>query len=328
MKKLLCIPILTFALFFSCNSEDDDDVLQNINYRQEMKDFVSVISNYAKEKSAGFIIIPQNGQELITKNGEAEGIPEMNYLNVIDGTGREDLFYGYDEDNVETSDLETAYMCAYLDICIEKNKKVLVTDYCSSHSKMDSSYILNHNKGYISFAAPERELNVIPDYPADPFNNNTIDITGLNQAENFLYLLNTENFNTKEDYLNALSATSYDILIIDCFYNDEVLTKEDVQALRQKNNGGSRLVISYMSIGEAEDYRYYWKEEWFDNFPDWIVNKNPDWPDNYIVKYWEQDWQYIIYGNESAYLDMIIESGFDGVYLDIIDAFEFFEMFY
>ena len=36
-------------------------------------------------------------------------------------------------------------------------------------------------------------------------------------------------------------------------------------------------------------------------------------------------WQNIIYGNESSYLTKISDAGFDGVYLDIIDAFEYYE---
>ena len=43
------------------------------------------------------------------------------------------------------------------------------------------------------------------------------------------------------------------------------------------------------------------------------------------MEYWNTDWQVMIYGSDSAYLDMIIAAGFDGVYLDIIDAYEFFE---
>lgn len=30
-------------------------------------------------------------------------------------------------------------------------------------------------------------------------------------------------------------------------------------------------------------------------------------------------------GGEGAYLDRIMEAGFDGVYLDIVDAFEYYE---
>jgi len=43
------------------------------------------------------------------------------------------------------------------------------------------------------------------------------------------------------------------------------------------------------------------------------------------VKYWNQEWQGIIYKNYDSYLDKITAAGFDGVYLDIIDAFEYFE---
>ena len=53
--------------------------------------------------------------------------------------------------------------------------------------------------------------------------------------------------------------------------------------------------------------------------------ENPDWEGNFKVKYWIEDWQKIIYGNEDSYLDKILEAHFDGVYLDIIDAFEYYE---
>lgn len=36
-------------------------------------------------------------------------------------------------------------------------------------------------------------------------------------------------------------------------------------------------------------------------------------------------WQTIIYGQEDSYVARIVGAGFDGIYLDIIDAFEFFE---
>ena len=80
-----------------------------------------------------------------------------------------------------------------------------------------------------------------------------------------------------------------------------------------------------MSIGEAEDYRYYWESDWDNNPPEWIAFENADWPGNYVVKYWNKDWQNIIFGNKNSYLKKILDAGFDGVYLDIIDAFEYFE---
>ena len=48
---------------------------------------------------------------------------------------------------------------------------------------------------------------------------------------------------------------------------------------------------------------------------------NPDWEGNYKVRYWDKQWQTIIL----EYVDQILEQGFDGVYMDIIDAFEFYD---
>ncbi|NOX86519.1 MAG: hypothetical protein GXO86_11260, partial [Chlorobi bacterium] len=83
--------------------------------------------------------------------------------------------------------------------------------------------------------------------------------------------------------------------------------------------------VCYMSIGEAEDYRYYWQPDWKPGNPSWLDKENPDWEGNYKVKYWDKGWQGIIFGNDGSYLKKILDAGFDGVYLDIIDAFEYFE---
>ena len=44
-----------------------------------------------------------------------------------------------------------------------------------------------------------------------------------------------------------------------------------------------------------------------------------------IVKYWDPEWQKIIYGNDASYAKKLIDAGFNGAYLDIIDAFSYFE---
>ncbi len=49
--------------------------------------------------------------------------------------------------------------------------------------------------------------------------------------------------------------------------------------------------------------------------------ENPNWPGNYKVRYWDPEWQAIIF----EYEDKILNAGFDGVYLNIIDAFEYWE---
>jgi cysteinyl-tRNA synthetase len=87
--------------------------------------------------------------------------------------------------------------------------------------------------------------------------------------------------------------------------------------------------IAYISIGEAESYRFYWEKLWVDKTddnqltseaPKWLGHTNPDWQENYKVRYWDPDWRDNIL---KPYLNKIIEQGFKGVYLDIIDGFEY-----
>jgi len=308
-------------LLFSCERNDD-----NVDYKQEMREFVIGISEYSKSVHPGFIIIPQNGIELVSTNGDEDGQPHSDYLGAIDGNGQEDLYYGYDKDDRATSTRNISYLKSFLNISINSGKTILVTDYCSTHSKMDDSYNQNHSNGFVSFAADQRELDNIPPYPNPIYSGNNNQVSTLSQIRNFLYLINPEKFGTKTDFINGITSTNFDLLIMDLFFNDgTVFTSSEIDQLRSKANGGSRLVVSYMSIGEAEDYRFYWQENWRVNKPSWMDKENPDWEGNFKVKYWIEDWQKIIYGNEDSYLDKILDANFDGVYLDIIDAFEYYE---
>ena len=113
------------------------------------------------------------------------------------------------------------------------------------------------------------------------------------------------------------SAKNYDVIIMDLFYNGEELSSSEALSLKVKANGGTRLIIAYMSIGEAEDYRFYWQTVWETNPPSWLAEENPEWAGNYKVRYWMNDWQNIIYGNDGSYVRKIVDTGFDGVYLDV-----------
>ena len=326
IRSFFVVIVMFFVIsfmFISCGGDDEDG---NSNYKKAMRIFVQDISSYAKSINSNFIIIPQNGHELVSDNGDTDGNPEMDYINAIDALGQEDLFYGYDDDNEATPAGENAYLTALLDKAKNSGKVILVTDYCWTASKMDDSYRRNVAKGYISYAAESRELEVISEYPAQPNNVNINVITNISQVKNFLYLINPDDFSSKADYIAAVQATNFDLLIMDCFFDTDVsFTASEVNQLKQKANGGSRLVVSYMSIGEAEDYRYYWKDSWRSDPPDWLAEENNEWPGNYKVKYWNSQWQDIIYGNNNSYLKKVLDAGFDGVYLDIIEAFEYFE---
>jgi cysteinyl-tRNA synthetase, unknown class len=122
------------------------------------------------------------------------------------------------------------------------------------------------------------------------------------------------------------------------------LTVAEVDHLKIRPDGGRRLVISYLSIGEAEEYRYYWNRNWTkracdevqsaaspgnaataDGDPSWLHCENKDWRGNFIVRFWQPDWQRLIFGGPESYLDRIIAAGFDGVSLDRVDVYNFWE---
>lgn len=326
MKRKIYL-LAGLILLLSCSDDDESTPNDGLDFKQEMRDFVISISQYAKAENPNFVIIPQNGHELVSSNGDTDGTADMNYNNAINACGQEDLFYGYDDDDVVTGAEDNDYLTSLLDIAKSAGNVILVTDYCYTHAKMDDSYARNNAKGYISFAADDRELSQIPDYPTTIYNENSDVITSISDVKNFLYLINPQNYTTKADFISAITATNYDLLIMDYFFGDDNLefTKAEVQQLKQKANGGIRLLISYMSIGEAEDYRYYWDSSWSVGSPEWIVAENPEWEGNYKVQYWNKEWQDIIFGSDNSYLDKIINAGFDGVYLDIIEGFEYFE---
>ncbi len=139
------------------------------------------------------------------------------------------------------------------------------------------------------------------------------------EIDNFIYQL--QNFTVEE-----LAEAPADLAIIDYSFDGtsaKELTKDQVSQIQTSSY--KKKVISYMSIGEAEDYRYYWNESWYTNPPEWLDAENPEWEGNYKVKYWYPEWQRIIFGTNNSYLDKIIAAGFDGVYLDIIDAYQYYE---
>jgi cysteinyl-tRNA synthetase len=292
-----------------------------VDYRYEMRQFVQGLSAYMKNQSPGFAIIPQNGEDIAIQ----DGVVFQEYMNAIDGIGREDLLYGYYEDNAATLTDDREFMLSSMDIYLEYGKSVLVIDYCSSAEKVQDSFDTNWDYGFISFAADERNLNSIPDLPQPIFHENDRDVLQLSDAENYLYIINPESYSSKSEFLSAIAGTNYDLIIVDLFWGDSLLTAEDVSRIKVKSNGAGRLVVCYMSIGEAEDYRYYWQDDWYSEPPAWLGGENPNWEGNYKVNYWDPEWQQIIYGNDSSYAKNVLNAGFDGVYLDLIDAFEYYE---
>jgi len=131
--------------------------------------------------------------------------------------------------------------------------------------------------------------------------------------------------------IDELDATEYDMLVVEPGhnfsewpYNTNYITSN----LKTKPNGDARLLLAYIDIGEAEDYRDYWQTSWVkptattSGSPDFLVTIDPNgWSGNYPVAYWDTIWQNIWIGN-GGIIEELVNFGFDGVYLDWVEAYD------
>jgi cysteinyl-tRNA synthetase len=133
--------------------------------------------------------------------------------------------------------------------------------------------------------------------------------------------------------VQLLAAKKHDMLVIDSTADgtdDTRFTQEEVAEIK----GEREVLASYISIGEAADFRDYWDKDWTttgkatgkltDEAPDWLGPVNPDWPESRKVRYWDDEWQAIMFNDEgTGDFDKIVDAGFDAAYLDIVDAYYF-----
>ena len=149
--------------------------------------------------------------------------------------------------------------------------------------------------------------------------------------------------------VGEIAASPFDLVVID-YSRDGTesgrFSAGDLAAMKAMPGGGVRLVLAYLSIGEAEDYRYYWSKDWVEPAPlrwpkdgvppvdapetvrvprliapGWLGRENERWKGNYHVRFWYDAWQELIMHDSDSYLSRIIAAGFDGVYLDRVDVY-------
>lgn len=158
--------------------------------------------------------------------------------------------------------------------------------------------------------------------------------TGTVSVDNWGYQLQGSNGGPQD--ADLLASATHDLLVIDSsrdgsnagrFLIDEVSRMKD-------GMGGRSVLVSYISIGEASDFRDYWRKEWTIHgeardvltakAPDWLGPVNPDWPESRKVRFWDEEWQNTMFNDrKTGDVDTIVKSGFDAAYLDIVDAYYF-----
>ncbi len=144
---------------------------------------------------------------------------------------------------------------------------------------------------------------------------------GLNNVSHWFYYLGFEP--DDETIIRKIVNSTYDMVVMEPIFTD----RENIDfpmaevVSRLHNAPHPKLVIAYIDIGQAEDWRTYWQSDWEIGDPEWIVALDPDgWEGNFPVAYWHDAWHHIWLG-EDGYLQAILDAGFDGIYLDWVEAY-------
>ena len=88
-----------------------------------------------------------------------------------------------------------------------------------------------------------------------------------------------------EVILEVLEKADLDLVVIDYSSDgseDGEFSHAEIKSLRD----AGKTVLAYFSIGEAEDYRFYWGKKWRVGRPGFIAEENPDWEGNYKAMPW------------------------------------------
>ncbi|GAB3648142.1 endo alpha-1,4 polygalactosaminidase [Glycomyces tarimensis] len=130
------------------------------------------------------------------------------------------------------------------------------------------------------------------------------------EAEEWIYQLTDYD----DGGLGAIADTSFDVAVIDLARDggEDYFTAEEIGALRE----AGKTVYAYFTIGSIETYR--------PEYPavaatDMVLNRWEAWPDEHFVAYWDERWWDLVMRPR---LDQALAAGFDGVYLDVPNAYE------
>jgi cysteinyl-tRNA synthetase len=124
--------------------------------------------------------------------------------------------------------------------------------------------------------------------------------------------------------VRLLRNSSYDMLVVDAPDSVRGLESFDTSGMVAKLTP-RHLCLAYLNVGQAEEYRTYWKKEWKPptrdraGEPAFLLTVDPEgWPGDYPVAFWEPSWKKVVV----ARVERLARLGFDGVYCDWVLGFE------
>ncbi|MBL6929611.1 MAG: endo alpha-1,4 polygalactosaminidase, partial [Rhodospirillales bacterium] len=254
--------------------------------------------------------------------------PARTYMRSINGIVQEGLFYGIPEIGKPTEEKRREQLLPLTRMAKKAGLKVLVMDFAKAPKTVDAARRLSAKEKFVFFGSPTRgaDMTAIPTFPRRPYGESAISVVSLKSISNFLVIRDSSGFGRVDEFALKMHENNFDLVVVDVFHKPgKPLSRQAVETLKFKKLGAKRLVFAYIDIASAASYAYFWKDHWREGSPRWIGAPVPGDPDRFFVRYWNPEWRKIISGDTNSYVYGAIRQGFDGVILDGMDNFRYFE---
>lgn len=208
-----------------------------------------------------------------------------------------------------------------VDAMRQNGRRIMSIEDCRTRGEAEAAYRASDRDRVLSHAGVGiGRLDAIPRGHARAENANPA--ATLTASRNWLPMMRGDRYATKAEWVMALEKTNHDVLAVDVAHRGaDPLTRDDVKRLKFKQLGSSRLVLAVLPVGRAYDWRWYWKKGWEAGNPPFLFAPDPVQPGAFYADMTSAAWKEIL----GKYMAGIMDLGFDGVLIDDLDTFLWFE---
>lgn len=203
----------------------------------------------------------------------------------------------------------------------QQGRVVLSIEDCKGQKDVDAAYKGADRDRVLTYAAVnDEDLSHLQ--KGHPRGENAQPVVAITGARNWMPLLRADRFGNKATWLMAMERTNHDVMLIDVAHRgSDPLTKDEVKRLRFKELGSPRLMLAVLPVGKAYDWRWYWKKGWEAGNPSFLFAPDGDDPGSFVTDLADPQWRELL----GKYLVGIMDLGFDGVVLDDLDTYLWYE---
>ena len=313
-----------------------------MNYRNLLRENIIGLAHYAKANNPEFQIMVHEGQDLLTKSlweyhlegyikarNEGQDVDDPSFLLNLKQTSPEfePIVGSASAEYLRSIDAIAVnnYFCSSREvspIIKQENIKLFSIDNCQNEKSFDQA-ISASLKAKVPFYAFINQDMAFKKIVAQPIiKESAQNIFDLKSAQNISFLLKDDLYADKQDFIDAVRASNYDVVVIEPYFRNKVpFTPDEINSMKYKKNGARRQILARFSTTEAKDTAFYWQPGWKIGSPDWLLR--PSFSDGHgiITRYWAPEWKEYM----SRYFRGLIQSGYDGAFLTGLENHRYFE---